>query len=83
MINAVIIKKKSNLINTGVTVLFIMSTFIIIVKGFVRGVCVSPRGDYFLTCSTDQTVKKWPIQQHFSGKLSEDCGKKIYFYLLL
>ncbi|XP_063902522.1 DDB1- and CUL4-associated factor 13-like [Zophobas morio] len=43
-------------------------------KGFVRGVCVSPRGDYFLTCSTDQTVKKWPIQQHFSGKLSEDCG---------
>eukprot|EP00122_Pirum_gemmata_P009796 Pgem_evm1s9042 len=30
-------------------------------KGYVRGLSISPYGDYYLSCSDDMTVKKWNL----------------------
>eukprot|EP00128_Syssomonas_multiformis_P011557 Colp12_sorted_trinity150504_noHs@6414 len=41
-------------------------------RGFVRGVCVSPLGDYFITVGEDKTVKQWKL---FVDHEIEDDGE--------
>lgn len=40
--------------------------------GFVRGVGVTPSGEYFFSCGDDKTIKQWRMASHEAMTLDED-----------
>ncbi|CAG8567704.1 9299_t:CDS:2 [Ambispora leptoticha] len=44
-------------------------------KGIVKGVCCSPRGDSYLSCGIDKTVKLWKPNESYDEPINTYLGK--------